>query len=127
VGADGDRDGFQAVEQAHAIAQEYEQSGVDVFYDVIRVFLHWRGGEETKAAALLDKLGSTLSEERATEVMLYNQGRCMLAQLRGDTGLAAHFAQTCLDAARETGGAYFNILGPAIVGSAFVEAGQYAK
>ena len=122
-----DRDGFQAVEQAHAIAQEYEQNWVDFFYDVIRVFLYLRGGEETKAASLLDKLGSTLSEERATEVMLYNLGRCMLAQLRGDTGLAAHFAQTCLEAAKETGGAYFNILGPAIVGSAFVEAGQYAK
>jgi hypothetical protein len=107
-----DREGLQAVEQAHAIAQEYEQNWVDFFYDVIRMLLYVHGGEEAKAASLLDKLGSALNEERATEVMLYNLGRCMLAQLRGDTGLAAHFA-VCLDAAKETGGAYFSILGPA--------------
>lgn len=122
-----DSEGFRAVEQAHTIAQKYEQNWVDFFYDVIRVFLYVHGGEGAKAASLLDKLASTLNEERATEVMLYNEGRCMLAQLRGDTGLAAHFAQVCIDAAKETGGTYFTILGAGIVGSAFVEAGQYAR
>jgi DNA-binding SARP family transcriptional activator len=122
-----DREGVQAVEQARAIAQEYGQRWVDFFYDVIRVFLHVHRGEGAKAASILDKLRLTLNEERPTEVMLYNQGQCMLAQLRSDTGLAVHFAQACVDAARETSGAYFNILGPAIVGSAFIEAGQSAR
>ena len=122
-----DRDAFQAAEQARAIAQEYEQSWADFFCDGIRVFASLHRGDLAKATSLLDRIGSTLNEDRPTLVTLYNQERCMLAQLQGDTGLAAHFAQRCIDAARETGGAVFNIFPPAIAASALIEAGQFAK
>jgi len=122
-----DRDAVQAAERAQAIAREYGQSWADFFCDVICLFVHLHRGDTAKAASLLHRLDSSLNDERPTLLATYNQGRCMLAQLQGDKALAVHFAQRCIDAAKKTGGAFFNIFGPMVVASAFVEAGEFAK
>jgi hypothetical protein len=87
-----DREGFQAVEQAHAMAQEYEQNWVDFSTTSFGCFFTFTAAGSRSVA---DKLASTLNEERATECDVYNRGDML--QLRGIR--SQRIAQVCLDAA----------------------------
>ena len=54
----------------------------------------------------------------------YQLARVLLYQARGEASLAIYHGELCLEAARASGGALFNVLFPAVIASAFVEAGQ---
>jgi hypothetical protein len=90
-------DGLAAVGRAQAIAREYGQDWVQFFHDFISGWIHLHLGDLAKAETLFAKLGSTLNEDRSTEVAIYHLGQCLLSQLRGERSLAVHHGQLCLD------------------------------
>lgn len=120
-------DGLAAVGRAQAIAREYGQDWVQFLHDSISGWIHLHLGDLARAEALFAKLGSTLNEDRPTDVAMYHLGRCLLSQLRGERSLAVHHGQLCVDAGERSGGTLFKVFAPAIVASAFVEDGQHEK
>ncbi|HVO88980.1 MAG TPA: BTAD domain-containing putative transcriptional regulator [Casimicrobiaceae bacterium] len=118
------RDAERAADKALAIAREYEQNWFGFFDTSLRVTLYLLNNATGKAAALLDQVDARLNEDRPTDVTVFSLARCMLAQLRGEARLAAHFAQRCIEASERTGAAYLRIFCPAAAAGAFVEVGE---
>jgi ATP/maltotriose-dependent transcriptional regulator MalT/DNA-binding SARP family transcriptional activator len=121
------REGFEALDQASAIADEYGLPWFRFFNVGFRVLLHLMRGEAAAATPLLTQLAALVDPSRPAEVAQYQFGQTMLCQVRGDVLLAAHHGQLCLDAARRSGSACYGILFAAVAAAAFVEAGEYEK
>ena len=121
------RDGFEALDRARAIAREYGLSWFDFFDYFLRSLLHLMNAAPAEAEPLLEALGPLVDPVRPANVALYHLARTMLCQSHGDSSLAMHHGQLCVDAARKTGGAFLNVLFPTVVATAFIEAGKHEK
>ena len=121
------RDGFEALDQARAIADEYGLPWFRFFNSFFRALLHLMHGEAAVAMPLVEQLASMANPGRPGDVAEFQLAQTMLCQARGDSLLAARHGQLCLDAAKRSGSALFNILFPAVAAAAFVEAGEHEK
>jgi LuxR family maltose regulon positive regulatory protein len=121
------REGFEALDRARAIADEYGLRWFRFFDTCFRALLHLMRGEASDAALLLEQLAVMVDPGRPADSALYQLARTMLCQTRGDSLLAAHHGQLCVDAVRDTGSAFFNVLFLVVAAAALVEAGEHEK
>jgi ATP/maltotriose-dependent transcriptional regulator MalT/DNA-binding SARP family transcriptional activator len=121
------REGFEALDRARDIATTYGLSWFAFFDLFFRSLLHLMGSEPLAAEPLLDKLNLVVQPTRPADAAQYHLARSMFCQARADVALALHHGQLCIDAAKQTGGAIFTILFPAVVASAFIEAGELTQ
>ena len=118
------RDGFDALDKLRAIAQESGLTWFSFFDSWFRALLHLLGPAPLAAAPLLQQLGAIVKPGRPAEAAQYHLARVLLYQVQGEPSLAVYHGELCLEAAKQTGGALFNVLFPSVIASAFVEAGQ---
>ena len=121
------RGGFDALDQAQGIARQYEMSWFGFFDVFFRSLLYLMGNAPGDAAPLLQRLGPFVKPGRPADAAQYHLARTMLCQVQGEPSLAAYHGELCIAAARQTGGALFNILFPTVVATAYIEAGQPDK
>lgn len=118
------REGFDALDRLRAIAQEYGMTWFGFFDLFFRSLLHLLGPAPLAAAPLIQHLDALVKPGRPTDAAHYQLARTLLYQVQGEASLAIYHGELCLAAARQTGGALFDILFPTVIASAFVEAGQ---
>jgi len=118
------REGFAALDGLRAIAHEYDMTWFCLFDVFFRSLLHLLGPAPRAAAPLVQQLGALVKTAWPAEIAQYHLARVLLYQAQGEASLAIYHGELCLDAAKRTRGALFNVLFPTVIASAFVEAGQ---
>jgi LuxR family maltose regulon positive regulatory protein len=120
-------EGFEALDRAHAIADEYGLPWFRFFDTYFRALLHLMRGNAPDAAPLLEKMAAMVDPGRPADSALHQVARTLLCQLRHDRALAAHHGRLCVDAVRKTGSAFFSVLFLIVAGTALVEAGEHEE
>ena len=120
-------EGFQALGRLRVIVQDFGMTWFRFFDLFFSALLHLLGPTPLAAAPLVQQLAARLDSGRAAELAQYHLARVLLYQALKEPSLAIYHGDLCVDAARQSGCAFFNILFPAIVASAFVEAGRHDR
>lgn len=116
--------GLAALDRLRIIVQDFGMRWFRFFDPFFRSLLQLMGPTPADATRLVQQLEAKVDPTRAGEVAQYQLARVLLYQALGEPSLAIYHGGLCLEAARSTASAFFNILFPTIVASAFVEAGQ---
>jgi LuxR family maltose regulon positive regulatory protein len=119
--------GTRALDQLRNIVQDFGMTWFRFFDLFFRSLLRLMGPAPLDAMALVQQLEAKVDPTRVGEVAQYQLARVLLYQALGEPSLAVYHGGLCLEASRSTGSAFFNILFPTVVASAFVDAGQHER
>lgn len=118
------RPGAQALDQLQTIVRDFGMTWFRFFDPFFRALLQLMGPSPLEATGLVQQIEAKVDPTRAGEVAQYHLARVLLYQALGEPSLAVYHGGLCLEATRTTASAFFNILFPTVVASAFVDAGQ---
>jgi DNA-binding SARP family transcriptional activator len=117
-------EGFKALDRLRAIVQDFGMTWFRFFDLFFRSLLELMGPTPVAATGLVQQLEARVDPTRAGELAQYQLARVLLYQALGEPSLAVYHGGLCLEATRSTACAFFNILFPTVIASAFVDAGK---
>ncbi|HEY7889761.1 MAG TPA: BTAD domain-containing putative transcriptional regulator [Steroidobacteraceae bacterium] len=118
------KQGVQALDQLRKIVQDFGMKWFRFFDPFFRSLLELMGPTPAAATGLVQQLEVKVDPTRAGEVAQYQLARVLLYQALREPSLAVYHGGLCLEATRSTASAFFNVLFPTVIASAFVDAGQ---
>ena len=119
--------GFDALNRLRKIVQDFGMTWFQVFDRFFRSLMNLMGPAPLLSAGFVQQLEATVDARRPAQVAHYQLARVLLYQSLGEPSLAVYHGGLCLEAARDSACAFFNVLFPTVVASAFVEAGQHDR
>jgi LuxR family maltose regulon positive regulatory protein len=120
-------EGLKALDRLRTIVQDFGMTWFRFFDLFFRALLQLMGPTPVEATGLMQQLEAKVDPRRAGEAAQYQIARVMLYQALGEPSLAVYHGGLCLEAARNSGSPFFNILFATVVASAFVDAGQHER
>jgi len=120
-------EGFKALDRLRTIVQDFGMTWFRFFDLFFRALLQLMGPTPQAATGPLQQLEARLDPTRPGEVAQYQLARVLLYQALAEPSLAIYHGALCLEAARSTASPFFNVLFPAVVASAFVDADQHER